>query len=58
MRHSATQPTARLDEDTVEYNSCETLGARWYLVPPSFVLGFTMCGYAFDEILDPRLQER
>jgi len=22
------------------------------------VLGFTMCGYAFDEILDPRLRKR
>jgi hypothetical protein len=22
------------------------------------VLGFTMCGYAFDEILDPRLRDR
>jgi peptide/nickel transport system permease protein len=40
-----------------------SLGAWWYLVPPGVcivlvVLGFTMCGYAFDEILDPRLRER
>jgi peptide/nickel transport system permease protein len=40
-----------------------SLGAWWYLVPPGLcivlvVLGFTMCGYAFDEILDPRLRER
>jgi peptide/nickel transport system permease protein len=40
-----------------------SLGAWWYLVPPGIcivlvVLGFTMCGYAFDEILDPRLRER
>ena len=33
------------------------------LVPPGLcivlvVLGFTMCGYAFDEILDPRLRKR
>jgi peptide/nickel transport system permease protein len=40
-----------------------SLGAWWYLGPPGLcivlvVLGFTMCGYAFDEILDPRLRER
>jgi peptide/nickel transport system permease protein len=40
-----------------------SLGAWWYLVPPGLcivlvVLGFTMCGYAFDEILDPRLRDR
>jgi peptide/nickel transport system permease protein len=40
-----------------------SLGAWWYLVPPGVcvvlvVLGFTMCGYAFDEILDPRLRDR
>jgi peptide/nickel transport system permease protein len=40
-----------------------SLGAWWYLIPPGLcivlvVLGFTMCGYAFDEILDPRLRER
>jgi peptide/nickel transport system permease protein len=40
-----------------------SLGAWWYLVPPGLcivlvVLGFTMCGYALDEILDPRLRER
>ncbi|MGH2788798.1 MAG: ABC transporter permease [Actinomycetota bacterium] len=40
-----------------------SLGAWWYLVPPGLcivlvVLGFTMCGYALDEVLDPRLRER
>jgi peptide/nickel transport system permease protein len=40
-----------------------SLGAWWYLIPPGLcivlvVLAFTMCGYAFDEILDPRLRER
>ncbi len=40
-----------------------SLGAWWYLVPPGLcivlvVLAFTMCGYAFDEILDPRLRKR
>ena len=40
-----------------------SLGAWWYLIPPGLcivlvVLAFTMCGYAFDEILDPRLRDR
>ena len=40
-----------------------SLCAWWYLVPPGLcivlvVLAFTMCGYAFDEILDPRLRDR
>jgi peptide/nickel transport system permease protein len=40
-----------------------TLGAWWYLIPPGVcivlvVLGFTMCGHALDEVLDPRLRER
>jgi peptide/nickel transport system permease protein len=40
-----------------------SLGAWWYLIPPGLcivlvVLGFTMCGYALDEVLDPRLRER
>ena len=40
-----------------------SLGAWWYLAPPGVcivlvVLAFTMCSYAFDEILDPRLRER
>jgi len=40
-----------------------SLGAWWYLIPPGVcivlvVLAFTMCGYAMDEVLDPRLRER
>lgn len=40
-----------------------SLGAWWYLIPPGLcivlvVLGFTMCGYALDEVLDPRLRAR
>jgi peptide/nickel transport system permease protein len=40
-----------------------SLGAWWYLVPPGVaivlvVLAFTMCGFALDEVLDPRLRER
>jgi peptide/nickel transport system permease protein len=38
-------------------------GAWWWLVPPGVcivlvVLAFTMCGYALDEILNPRLRQR
>jgi peptide/nickel transport system permease protein len=38
-------------------------GAWWYLLPPGIaivlvVLAFTMCGYALDEILNPRLRRR
>jgi peptide/nickel transport system permease protein len=40
-----------------------SLGAWWYLIPPGVcivlvVLGFTMCGHALDEVLDPRLRAR
>jgi peptide/nickel transport system permease protein len=40
-----------------------SLGAWWYFVPPGLcivlvVLGFTMCGHALDEVLDPRLRDR
>jgi peptide/nickel transport system permease protein len=40
-----------------------SLGAWWYLIPPGLcivlvVLGFTMCGYALDEVFDPRLRQR
>jgi peptide/nickel transport system permease protein len=40
-----------------------TLGAWWWLGAPGVcivlvVLGFTMCGYALDEILNPRLTRR
>jgi peptide/nickel transport system permease protein len=38
-------------------------GAYWYFLPPGIcvvavVLSFTMMGYAFDEILNPKLRER
>jgi peptide/nickel transport system permease protein len=38
-------------------------GAWWWLVPPGIaivliVLAFTMCGYALDEILNPRIRTR
>lgn len=40
-----------------------SIGAWWYLLPPGLaivlvVLAFTMCGYALDEILNPRLRHR
>jgi peptide/nickel transport system permease protein len=40
-----------------------TTGAWWWLLPPGIcivlvVLAFTMCGYALDEILNPRLRRR
>ena len=38
-------------------------GNWWWLVPPGLgivfvVLGFTLCGYALDEILNPKLRQR
>ena len=40
-----------------------TIGAWWWLFAPGLsivlvVLGFTMCGFALDEILNPRLRQR
>ncbi len=40
-----------------------SIGAWWWLLAPSMcivlvVLGFTLCGFAFDEIINPRLRER
>jgi peptide/nickel transport system permease protein len=40
-----------------------TAGDWWWLIPPGVaivlvVLAFTMCGYALDEILNPRLRQR
>jgi len=40
-----------------------TYGAYWYVIPPGVmivltVLSFTMCGYALDEVLNPRLRRR
>lgn len=38
-------------------------GAYWYIIPPGLmivisVLSFTMCGYALDEVLNPKLRKR
>jgi peptide/nickel transport system permease protein len=40
-----------------------TAGWWWWLIPPGIAivlvtLSFTMCGYALDEVLNPRLRER
>jgi peptide/nickel transport system permease protein len=40
-----------------------TAGYWWWLIPPGLaivllVLAFVMCGYAFDEILNPKLRRR
>jgi peptide/nickel transport system permease protein len=40
-----------------------TAGYWWWLIPPGLAivlvtLAFTMCGYALDEVLNPRLRER
>jgi peptide/nickel transport system permease protein len=40
-----------------------TAGYWWWLIPPGVAivlvtLSFTMCGYALDEILNPKLRER
>jgi peptide/nickel transport system permease protein len=46
------------------FNSgASTIGAWWWLVAPGVcivlvVLAFTMCGFALDEILNPRLRKR
>ncbi|HJV04212.1 MAG TPA: ABC transporter permease [Actinomycetota bacterium] len=44
-------------------SGASTSGQWWWLVPPGLsivlvVLAFTMCGYALDEILNPRLRRR
>ena len=38
-------------------------GAWWYFIPPGLcicllVMGFTLVGYAIEEIINPRLRER
>jgi peptide/nickel transport system permease protein len=43
--------------------SALTAGYWWWLIPPGVcivlvTLSFTMCGYALDEILNPKLRER
>ena len=40
-----------------------TAGYWWWLIPPGIAivfvtLSFTMCGYALDEILNPKLRSR
>jgi peptide/nickel transport system permease protein len=49
--------------DAAFNDGAATTGRWWWLVPPGaaivlVVLSFTMCGYALDEILNPRLRRR
>ena len=44
-------------------NGALSAGYWWWLIPPGVMivlvtLAFTMCGYALDEVLNPRLRER
>jgi peptide/nickel transport system permease protein len=44
-------------------NGALSAGYWWWLIPPGIaitlvVLGFTMCGYAMDDILNPKLRAR
>ncbi len=49
--------------DSAFSNGAASTGLWWWLLPPGFaiitvVLAFTMCGFALDEILNPRLRHR
>jgi peptide/nickel transport system permease protein len=49
--------------DSAFSNAAASAGNWWWLLPPGLgivlvVLGFTLCGFALDEILNPRLRER
>ena len=49
--------------DSAFSNAAASAGNWWWLLPPGLgivlvVLGFTLCGFALDEILNPRLRHR
>ena len=49
--------------DTAFSNAAASAGNWWWLLPPGLgivlvVLGFTLCGFALDEIFNPKLRER
>jgi peptide/nickel transport system permease protein len=49
--------------DSAFSNAAASAGNWWWLMPPGLaivllVLAFTLCGFALDEILNPRLRER
>jgi peptide/nickel transport system permease protein len=49
--------------DSAFSNAAASAGNWWWLLPPGLgivlvVLGFTLCGFALDEILNPKLRER
>ena len=49
--------------DSAFSNAAASAGNWWWLLPPGLgivlvVLGFTLCGFALDEILNPKLRDR
>ena len=49
--------------DSAFSNAAASAGNWWWLLPPGLgivlvVLGFTLCGFALDEIFNPKLRER
>ena len=49
--------------DTANESGAVSAGAWWYFIPPGLcicllVMGFTLVGYAIEEIINPRLRER
>ena len=49
--------------DTANESGAVSRGAWWYFIPPGLcicllVMGFTLVGYAIEEIVNPRLRER
>ena len=61
-RHDASRRGARCS-DTANQSGAVSRGAWWYFMPPGIciclvVMGFTLVGYAIEEIVNPRLRER
>ena len=61
-RHHAIPRGARCSTPRTSRAPCRP-GAWWYFIPPGLcicllVMGFTLVGYAIEEIINPRLRER
>jgi peptide/nickel transport system permease protein len=59
----STQPSWGMMLHFAFESGAATSGALWFILPPGLcvlglVLGFTLMGYAFDEILNPKLRKR